>query len=262
MKEVKEMKSELKTVQERIGEIAPEKERIRERLDVAKQKHSQIESQISDLRNERQDILVVEGDLDNVNVRLKETRKLEEILEDEIEGLSRKFSSLEAEEPRLADQAKELRKEIFKEETLRPLIAEYNRLAPELAEVLKRFAAAADTYIRTFNSPAHRIFLDQGINAGPRSLPGMWLPGDEPVPEYYNRGIEAERLVARARVEQIKNTYPDCRCFKCASLAGVEADLTVRCSRLGDQVPREILNGLNPSQGTRAYIMCVFTPVS
>lgn len=266
MKDIKKMESELKTVQKRIVEIQPEKKKLEERLEAAKKNHSRIESRITELRNERQDILVAEGDLEDVNTRLKEIRKSGEILEDEIEGLSRRLASLEVEETRLAAQSKELGKEIFKEKTIRPLVIEYNRIAPELAETLKGFQAAMETYIRTFDSPGHRILLDQQANTGPRSLPGIWLPGEEPVPEYYNAAVESEKLAAQERERHVRNQYPDCRCFRCTSYAGVLPDLTIRCGLLGSEVPREVLSGKTPARDSEAarqfFLRCSFTPVS
>lgn len=266
MKEVKKMESELKTVQERIGQIAPERKRIEERFETAKKKHSEIESRIAELRGERQEILVAEGDLEDVNARLKEVRKSEEILEDEIEGLSRKLASLEIEETRLTARSTELRKEIFKEGTIRPAVVEYNRIAPQLAEILRRFHAAMGEYKRTFGSPAQRLIADQAGNIGPRLLPGMWLPGEDPVPDYYDRAAEAEKDAAQAREQQIKDAYPDCKCFRCTAYTGVLPDLSVRCSRLGGEVPREMLIGKTPARNSEAarqfFDRCSLTPVS
>ncbi|MBP7527554.1 MAG: hypothetical protein KA801_06510 [Syntrophorhabdaceae bacterium] len=266
MKEIKKMESELKTVEERIGQIAPERKRLGERFETAKENHSRIESRIAELRNERQEILVAEGDLEDVNARIKETRKSGEILEDEIEGLSRKLASLEVEETRLAAGAKDLRKEIFKEGTIRPLVVEYNRLAPQLAETLKRFHTAMGEYKRTFGSPAQRLIADQEGNIGPRLLPGMWLPGEDPVPDYYDRAVEAEKLTALANERLIKEKYSGCRCFKCANYVGVSPHLTVHCHAIKGEIPREILAGQTPNSREERWAMfyrqCSFTPVS
>ena len=265
MKDLNKLKSELKDVEERIAQIDPEREKLGERLEAARRKHSQIETQIAELRGERQDLLVDESDLDDVNARIKETRKSEEILEDEIEGLSRKIASLEDEENRLAHNAKDLRKEIFKEGTIRPLMVEYNRLASQLGGVLRQFQATLAEYKRTFESPAHRIAGDHDGNTGPLRLPGMWLPGEDPVPAHYDRTEEASKLTAQANEMIMKEKYSGCRCFRCANYAGVSPHLTVHCDAIKGEIPREILEGqktLPPLGRWETFRhQCSFTPV-
>jgi|GEM_PF-3371845 len=266
MKDLKKLKSELKDTEERIAQIGPEREKLQERLEAAKKKHSQIETQITELRGERQDLLVAEEGLEDVNARLKEVRKSEEILEDEIQGLSRTIESLNTTDARLADLAIDLRKDIVKEGTLRPLVVEYNKLAPELAEVLKKIYAAIDTYRRDFNSPAQRVVEAHEGNIGPRILPGIWLPGEDPAPNYYDRAVEASKRQAQANEKTMKERYPDCRCFRCANYAGVSPHLTVHCEAIKGEIPGEILAGQKPTYpGDRwamFYRQCSFTPVN
>lgn len=266
MKDLKKLKSELKTVEERLAQIDPEREKFGGRLEAARREHSQIQARIEELRGERQALLVEEGDLDDVNARLKEARKSVEILEDEIEGLSHKVESLKDEQDRLAPQAKDLKKEIFKESTIRPLIVEYNRLASQLAEVLKKLYAAIDNYRRDFDSPAHRVIEAHEGNIGPRILPGIWLPGEEPLPAHYDRSVEAEKLTAQANEKVMKEKYPGCKCFRCANYAGVSPHLSVHCHALKGEIPVEILSGQTPTYpGDRwslFYRQCSFTPVS
>jgi hypothetical protein len=122
-------------------------------------------------------------------------------------------------------------------------MVEYNRLASQLAGVLKKFQATLAEYKRAFESPAHRIAGDHDGNTGPLRLPGMWLPGEDPVPAHYDRTEEASKLTAQANEMIMKEKYSGCRCFRCANYAGVSPHLTVHCDAIKGEIPREILAG-------------------
>lgn len=260
MKGTEAHNEELQWVKERIQQIAPEREKIKERLETAKKKHSQVESRIAEIRKERQSVLVDEGNLEDVNARLKEVRKSDELLEDEIEGLSRKLSDLDKEEQDLTAKLTALRKKIFKEETVIPLVAKYNKLAPELAEILAKLDEAIDVYIKTFNSQGNKLIRSNKDNYGILSLPAIWMYEEEPIPEYYNRIATAERIQGKNNERHVMDSYPACKCFGCAEYAGVLFDLTVRCKRLAGQVPQEILLGQNAQRKTPETERCSFTP--
>jgi hypothetical protein len=123
-----------------------------------------------------------------------------------------------------------------------------------------------DEYKRTFDSPAHRIVMDYKGNIGPGRLPGMWLPGDNPVPDYYDRTVEGDKLQTQANESHIKSKYPDCRCFRCAGYAGVSPYMTVHCGRIQGEIPVEILAGQTPNSHEERwrlfYRQCSFTPAS
>jgi len=260
MKEAGGLKKELQETQERIQQIAPDRERIKQRLDSAKRKHSQVESQITELRKERQTVLVDEGDLEDVNIRLKAVRKSDELLEDEIEGLFRKLSDLDKEEQNLSVNSIALRKKIFKEETVNPLVAKYNKLAPELADILTQLDEAADTYRRRFDSQGNKLLRSNKDSYGILSLPAIWMYEEEPIPEYYNRIATGERLQGKNNERHMIDKYPACKCFGCGEYTGVLPDFTVRCKRLGGKVPEDILLGQTAQRRTPEIDRCSFTP--
>lgn len=259
METVKELKEKLQKVQGRLRELPTERDRIQQRLDTAKEKHSQIESQITKLRKERQATLVDEGHLEDVNTRLKEVRKMDEVLEDEIEGLSGKLSELDKEKQYLEANEVDLRKNIFKKEKIRPLVGKYNEKASELANILIGIDDAAHEYRHTFSSQGGKLiqsYSDNTNNHGVVSLPAIWMFGEEPLSEHYNRSTVVAGLNKKDAERFMKDKYPNCKCFQCPGYDGTGETYTVHCNLIGGTVTQDILLGQTKEQKSREAERC------
>jgi hypothetical protein len=260
MKNIKELKKELQEAEARLPQIGIDKKSIMDRLETAKRKHSRVESQIENLRKERQTILVDGGGLEDVNARLKEVRESDEHLEDEITGLTNKLSSLDKEERNLAAKATDLGKQILKEGTVRPLVEKYNEVASELAKVLALLYEAIHVYKKTFFSTGDKLVRSNPDNFGIHSLPAVWMYGEEPIPEHHNGIAIGMRLENEDRRKHMKAQYPECKCFECAEYAGVDQTFMVRCKRLEGEVPKSILTGQVTKRVDLENLRCVFSP--
>jgi len=260
MKKVKALRNELSEIENRLFQTGVELEQAQQRLDATKKKEAQAESYVLKLRSERQDLLVDGGSLEEINALIDTARKFEELLGDEIEGLSRKITRLGDEDKRLSVRKTELQKDIFREDEIRPLVVKYNELAPQLAGILMQLDAAAWRYRKTFSTAGQRL-----VQSGPdvdyhlvHAVPGIWLYGEEPVPAYYDRKLSVDKYELMAVDETMRAKYPDCNCFKCTGFVKVNKDFTCSCSRLQGIIPRTVLTGQATQENTPVLNRCKF----
>jgi hypothetical protein len=261
-KELNRLKKELKSMEDRLSEIPDEKEGFAQRLKAAQKKDAEADSRIEALRKERQAAIVAGGDVETLTAKMKEIVEYDDLVEDEIAGLTSKLSDLDEEEKKLAVNVKDLGKKIFREETVRPLVDEYNTRAAQLAKTLTEIQRTQRLYAKTFSSSGQALFFSYPnvTGFGVQSLPGMWMRDEQPISEHFNRTVTANELAGEEREEDIKGKYPDCKCFRCDAYTGVDYEGKVRCNRLGGPVPQDILLGQAKQRHAPEAERCMFGP--
>lgn len=133
---VEELKTRLDDVNKRIITNIKDLGQTRKRLEDCSLKIPQAEAEIECLRKERQKVLADRGDPQTINTAIKKCREVFELTEDEVAGLTEKLAALEKKYEELNMEKPLIERHILIEETLRPLVNNYNNLAREMADTL------------------------------------------------------------------------------------------------------------------------------
>jgi hypothetical protein len=199
------------------------------------------------MRKERQDLLADGGDTKKINARIEENRHRDELIEDEIVGLTQKIDRLEKEAGTLSARRIVVKETLLKEEVARPLVDRYNELATAMTEVLTDLDEALAEFdtLQIPGRPQNVLTRSSDGNPMPHVISLIGFEGELPQPHAFDRGkISAARRM-KQRHEDIEGRYPRCECFKCGDYLGfVSSDAPFpSCSRIRGPIPPELLVG-------------------
>lgn len=260
MNKVGQLNKEIKATEEQLSEIGTQKAILTGRLDEARENLALVKSRTEALRKERQGILVDGGEPEEATLRLREIKNSVDLLEDEIEGITERLSYLSEEEGNLKIALVDLRKTAFKEGMIRPLVDEYNHLAPALAKTLSDIDKRSHEYVRLFHSAGAKLVHSNPNTATHtiQSLPALWMHGEDPKPEYYNRINAAKEAALEDLERNLRQMHPDCVCWSCGERGEVFQWGEMSCKALRGIIPQKIITGrfdlLRGSEASR----CVF----
>lgn len=275
--DVQALKNELAQVRERIPKNGQETEEAQKRIEEARSKHRSLGGQVQDAREQRQKILADQGDAKEVNKALSRLKESYELLEDAEIGLDRKLSDLEQEKVNLDRIEKELQGVIMKEETIRPLLAQYNDLATKMAEVLTKAESALFQYdcFRTvpFAPPLVICERDAWDNSALAWIPALSLSGEEVAPTIYRRRDviselktsyinekrtlhelqqKEDREAREKKQKELEREFANAPCFGCKWYTGLNWAEHLSCTAFKDRetgIPLEILEGKDGHMG-------------
>jgi len=229
---VEELKARLDEINKLIIENHKNLERTKERLNKSKSQSQQYQDDIERLRRERQTVLAEEGDPKKINAAIREIRQNQEMIEDEILGLEEKCSFLEDQKIDLEREMYLLNREIIKEETIRPLVAEYNEIGRRMSEILMSLEEAKVRYdilsrgvngllaVAPDTTPAVAPTSQRGPalgweNSSLSAIPSLVVIGDETdLGWFYNRTTFLQDMHARGLLGKIGRAIDPSRLYE------------------------------------------------
>lgn len=229
---VEELKAKLDEINKLIPENHKNLERTKERLNKSESQSQLYQDDIERLRRERQTVLAEEGDPKKINAAIREIRQNQEMIEDEILGLEEKRSFLEDQKIDLEREMYLLNREIIKEKTIRPLVAEYNKIGRRMGEILMSLEEANLRYamlargvsglLGTYPdaTPAVAPTSQRGPafgweNSSLSAIPSLVVTGDETdLGWFYNRTTFLQDTHARGFLEKIGRAIDPSRLYE------------------------------------------------
>lgn len=173
------------------------------RIRDARGRSSEIEKEITSLREQRQTALAKGEDGSELSRKMKEIADESELKNDEITGLNNQLHKLKTEEAKLSSEFLRLKRRVPQLQTL-ILAQEYNKLAAQLAEVVKELNKTSWQIEHDGNNGAanHVVFaLKEGALA---RIPKLYFDEDGPT---------LDGFVARHPGIYPSNLSPSDRCF-------------------------------------------------
>ncbi len=251
MNTAQEAKRELEQIVTRIGEIEKEKKTAEGMLETAKNDDASLDRRIEAMRKERQELLVDGGDVEDVNRRINDSRHQDELIEDTIIGLQQKIDRLDKEAASLAARRIEVKELILKEETVRPLIDRYNKLAIQSAEILAEIDAALDEFdtLQTAGRPMNTLTKASSGGTLPHIIPQVFFEGEPDKPHAFDRGKAHQARHLKQHQQETEGRYKGSACLKCERYLGVlEVATGPTCSRIKGVIPDGVLKGTTTCQ--------------
>jgi chromosome segregation ATPase len=275
---IEELKERRDGIVNRIPENQKETEQTTQRLQKAEIQAARFEDNWEALRKERQKVLAEQTDPSKINKQIKDLKEQREMMEDETIGLNERLSILKGEKETLEREKVEVERDILKEETIRPLLVKYNKIAQQLALLLDDMEVAIFQYgLLSYagleaNKPpviSSRVgSAEPWAESALSSIPSLAINGEPTQAHIYDRRGVVERLKEqyikdrrernnKAWEEQAKRKdevqafleqkYKTADCLKCkhyrGAVLGSEGDDTLTCESFSRGIPEEILTG-------------------
>jgi hypothetical protein len=184
-KDEQDLTSKLGEVMSRVEVIPGEVVALEARMGKRKADLEQTLKDIEDSRKERQGLLVRGGDVDPISKKIRRLWEKVDLIEDEVLGLMTKRKELDIEGQELAKQKSFLQDEILKARLV-PLVERFNRSEEEADINLRAILALMDERHLPYGPEGWGKFVIASSWIGLRTIPRLYLPGDEPRGDFFN----------------------------------------------------------------------------
>jgi len=269
-KNVEALQEQLASVADRLEQNAALVTITKERLSKAEKRKNALTGLIEQAHQERQKALAEGTDHKDLTLKIKQYEEEDEILTEEITGLQTNLSFLNLEKQSLEGEQLKTRKDLVKEE-IRPLVARYNKVARQLADILASLEEAVWAYnvIRVPGSEDKMPVYSSGPyeargwdDNALSSIPSLFMLGEEASEVIYDRRViiegfkkkmfDAEDKERKSREKQdverrfqirkeLEEKYKDADCLKCSHYLGVPSGANSLMCESFFNIPTEIL---------------------